>query len=410
MASAGDLDRISAGGRRVVLLPSHGRMASVSLNLSQHDIFRLPVAAAARYEALTELSLCGPSFDEVAAPGGGRTLGDFVSSCCPRLRKLDICAPTGMPQLVIRSDTLEDLRLLLAEDLRMLDVTAPSMRVLKLQLCFQSPTPLEDSEDEQVTNNLVRIAAPRLEEIGMSTFTLRERPELDLQDTARASVRRLSDIRLDMHGPYCCDKDGGLWLLENCPGVEHVVVSIGHVRGFAAATSRHLVDLTEEGAAPFASVRSMVVKAGYFSDGHHMVSSISSLLSRCPHLRSLTIDITGTERSYAWMCFCYDDTWKLHRKFSLRSLEEVTIRGFLGADEDMELLTLLFEGSNSIRSLTLRAITRFPGHITLERMMAEDGEKDTESIVQKLMKIPCTDRGYWHFGKDATWTSHATEK
>jgi hypothetical protein len=117
------------------------------------------------------------------------------------------------------------------------------------------------------------------------------------------------------------------------------------------------------------------------------------------------------ELQSSWRCFCDEvDTWKFHRKFSLGYLEEVTIRGFLGADEDMELLTLLFEGSNSIRNLTLHAITSFPGHVSLERMMAEEDEKDTESIVQKLMKIPHTDRECWHFGKDATWTSYAAEK
>ncbi|OEL14693.1 hypothetical protein BAE44_0024285 [Dichanthelium oligosanthes] len=81
-------------------------MASLRLFLSEHDRFRLPAPAAARYEALTELVLFGASFDEAAAPGGGRTLGDFVSSCCPRLRKLHTSSPSGLPQLVVRSETL----------------------------------------------------------------------------------------------------------------------------------------------------------------------------------------------------------------------------------------------------------------------------------------------------------------
>lgn len=118
-------------------------------------------------------------------------------------------------------------------------------------------------------------------------------------------------------------------------------------------------------------------------------------------------------QNHRWLlrCFCDEvDTWKFHRKFSLGSLEEVTIRGFLGADEDMELLALLFEGSNSIRSVTLRAVPLFSAHVSLERMMAEDDEKDTESIAQKLTNIPYTDRGCWHFGEDATWTCYGTEK
>jgi hypothetical protein len=275
--------------RRPVVLPSHGRMASLTLYLSAHDRFRLPpVPAAARYEALTELRLSA-SFDEKAAPGGGRrTLGDFVSSCRPRLRKLDICTPTGLPQLVIRSETLEELTLFLAEDLLIMYVTAPSMRVLKLKLCFRDPECLDGNE--QVAKNVVRIAAPRLTEIAMHNRTYNERPELDIQDPA--SVRRLSDIHLDMHGP-CFDNEGGLWLLENCPGVEHIAVTIDHRGSFGS--NRHLVDLTSEGAAPFASVRSMAVGARSVSD-KHLVPSISSLLSRCPHLRSLSIDTTGAEK------------------------------------------------------------------------------------------------------------------
>ncbi|KAF8718402.1 hypothetical protein HU200_025386 [Digitaria exilis] len=158
-------------------------MASISMHLSEYDTLRLPVPGAARYDALTELMLDGGKFEEA----GGRTLGDFVSCCCPRLRKLDISSPTGLPQLVIRSETLEELSLFLAEDLRTLDVRAPSMRVLMLQFCFAE---LESFDtDGQVTNNVARIVAPKLEEIKMRNFGGRRRPELEIHGLA--SVRRL---------------------------------------------------------------------------------------------------------------------------------------------------------------------------------------------------------------------------
>ena len=110
------------------------------------------------------------------------TLGGFVSSCCPRLRKLYIGLPQGLPQLVIRSETLEELRLFLAE-LRTLDVAAPSLRVLKLELCFHDAT------------SVVTIAAPmpRLEETALSYQAINGPPSLDIHD--RASCKEHSPIR-----------------------------------------------------------------------------------------------------------------------------------------------------------------------------------------------------------------------
>jgi hypothetical protein len=125
-------------------------MASITMHLSSYRIL-LPAAAAgddAKYEALTELDLSGAAFDEDAPGGGGRTLGGFVSSCCPRLRKLDICFPKGLPQLVIRSETLEELRLSQADGLRTLDVAAPSLRVLKLEHCFHDTMRLLAMSDD----------------------------------------------------------------------------------------------------------------------------------------------------------------------------------------------------------------------------------------------------------------------
>ncbi|CAN6290187.1 unnamed protein product [Urochloa humidicola] len=268
-----------------IVLPSHGRVASITLDLA-HYRFQLPVAALARYEALTELNLYGVWFDEAAAPGGGRTLGDFVSSCCPCLRNLDVMSPIGLAQLVIRSETLEELELFLADDLHTLDVAAPRLCVLKLRLCFGNIQRLSGN-DHAISKRLARIAAPtpRLEEIEIDHFSCLRHPNLDVHDTA--SVRRLSELHLHMHGPYC-SIDDDLRLLEKCPGVEHIGVSLVHGTG---ATSGGFVDLTTEGAVLFANVRSMEVKAPLISGGQ-LVSSISSLLSRCPHLRSLSVNIT----------------------------------------------------------------------------------------------------------------------
>ncbi|KAF8673787.1 hypothetical protein HU200_048542 [Digitaria exilis] len=63
-----------------VVLPSHGRMASIEMGPSCYRL-ELPVAATAMYEALTELKLSHVSLDEDAPGSSGRTLDDFVSPC-----------------------------------------------------------------------------------------------------------------------------------------------------------------------------------------------------------------------------------------------------------------------------------------------------------------------------------------
>jgi len=82
-------------GTTTIELPSHGRTASIWLNLSGNDL-RLSVAAAASmYEALAELVLDAPRLG-----GGGRTL---------RLHRLDIRSPAGLLHLVLAGvDALQD--------------------------------------------------------------------------------------------------------------------------------------------------------------------------------------------------------------------------------------------------------------------------------------------------------------
>ncbi|OEL27267.1 hypothetical protein BAE44_0011715, partial [Dichanthelium oligosanthes] len=201
----------------IIELPSHGRTTSIQLNLSGNSLQLPTVAASSTYEALTELVL-----DSARLGGGGRALGDFVSSCCPRLRKLDIRSPMGLPELVLRVDALEELHLSHAEDLRTLDVTAPNLRVFWVHRCFHG--------GPRYANKVARVVAPRLEVIGMRDhLRLCKRPDLEIHGLT--SVRRLSDLHLDMRGRCYRNTSAGIWLLENCPGVEHVQVSLDHYCG-----------------------------------------------------------------------------------------------------------------------------------------------------------------------------------
>jgi hypothetical protein len=90
-------------------------------------------------------------------------------------------------------------------------------------------------------------------------------------------------------------------------------------------------------------------------------------------------------------CFCdavaYSDKCEIHRKEALELLEEVEITGFTGADEEMKLVSMLFQSSNSIKHLAPRgdAIGR-----------------------RHLMKVPSTssDRGCWNLAEQVlNWST-----
>ncbi|KAF8697818.1 hypothetical protein HU200_035306 [Digitaria exilis] len=136
----------------------------------------------------------------------------------------------------------------------------------------------------------------------------------------------------------------GAWLLESCPGVEHVDVWLEHDARCELAADEPLVDLTSsEGNAPFAKLRSMVVRAHFFPK-HHFVATMSSLLSRCPNLTSLSVMTSSTEVASRYRCFVCDalitDRWAIDQgKIALESLEEVNINGFSGRDEEMQLVS-----------------------------------------------------------------------
>ncbi|CAL4938303.1 unnamed protein product [Urochloa decumbens] len=409
------LPRIAQLSTATIELPSHGTTASIKLNLYGSTL-RLPSpAAASTYGALTELVLHSPLLD-----GGGRALGDFASSCCPRLRKLDIGIPMCLPELVLRADALEELRLYHSEDLRELDVTAPNLRVLVVDRCFFRSEPAHD--DDVSTRRVARVVAPRLEAIGMRDAPFCKHPDLDIHGLA--GVCRLGDLYLNMTGRYYRDASAGVWLLENCPGVEHVELSLGHrcggSLGFPADevvnlpefwTPGELIDLAAEGTAPFGSVKSLKVdmKASYFPQ-NHLVESMSSLLLRCPRLTSLSIS-----KRASCTCQCSYDDSGYHRKISLGSLAEVEISGFTGKEEETDLVSLLFESSSSIKRMTLltraaKILGSQPWKVTVPPSWneADHGQKIDPLVAEKLKGITCsTGQGRWDIKEEEgvyTWT------
>ncbi|GJM91025.1 hypothetical protein PR202_ga07360 [Eleusine coracana subsp. coracana] len=373
----------------VVELPSHGRAASVWLNFPALARLRLPTTAAT-YDALTKLTLVDAWFDEVA-PGGGRSLGSFVSACCPRLRVLNVGWPHGLRHLALRTDSLEELDLSGAYDLETLDVDAPNLRLLSVHWCFSGPM-FSRVGDRLVATKWVRVSSARwLEEVRMLT-TLTRRIPVEIRGGDLTSVRRLSGIALDLHGRHCVDRNNGLWLLRKCTRAEHVQVDLFDpvpitYPGFYDVP----VDFTAEGAAPFASVRTLSVMTRPFY-GRHFMANLSSLLSRFPCLRSLGVDIFEDHQGNDGPsgCLCDIDELDDHPNVSLTSLQDVKIIGFTGTEQEMSLVKLLFESSSSLKIMTVSVMTA-------KGKNNDDADGGLlERIGRELSNIPCNDRGRWH--------------
>uniref|UniRef100_A0A0A9BE04 Uncharacterized protein n=1 Tax=Arundo donax TaxID=35708 RepID=A0A0A9BE04_ARUDO len=64
----------------------------------------------------------------------------------------------------------------------------------------------------------------------------------------------------------------------------------------------------------------------------------------------------------------------------------------------MDLVSLLFDSSNSVKSVILSAAVEMLDGVSLKQEMAEEDGNYLESIDHKLMNIPQTGRGRWHFG------------
>lgn len=129
-------------------LPPCTRAEALAVS-SPRTVLTLPGEAdvSSSFGRLTELSL------SLVRLGGERPLGEFLASCCPRLRTLRLRTVSGAPvrRLALRTGVLEVLDVSNVDDLTSLDVSAANLRCLSVRSCFRSPG------DEVV------VSAPRVE-------------------------------------------------------------------------------------------------------------------------------------------------------------------------------------------------------------------------------------------------------
>ncbi|RLN34318.1 hypothetical protein C2845_PM03G03530 [Panicum miliaceum] len=216
--------------------------------------------------------------------GGARPLGEFLASCCPRLRMLRLCSVRGpaLRRLALRTDALEVLDVSNVDDLTSLDVAATNLRCLSVRSCFRSPTG---------GGGEVAVSAPRIEAVRWH----RSYPEQLIFRSDLASARRIGGpLKLPALGrrdqfdaPYT------LQLLHACSLAHHLDLELvmpdettllnwlGPAQGACEDLIRRVPQL------PNVSALSLKIRWGF---GGGIAPSLATLLSRTPSLTRLRVE------------------------------------------------------------------------------------------------------------------------
>jgi hypothetical protein len=195
-------------------LPRGLRAKSISLRLSgtfEYGPLVLPEPGApTSFGALEELSLSRVRLRERVRP-----LGEFLSSCCPGLRKLRLTKVSGelrRAPLVLHLDMLEELVVDHVERFNKLQVVSANLRVLGVLSCFESMS-------QWRMDTVVEISAPRLEAVGWSGFLPKHLSFLH----GSHCIRRLSGLRFYFSWNL---STSAVRLLEMCSSADHLSVCI----------------------------------------------------------------------------------------------------------------------------------------------------------------------------------------
>ncbi|GJN04204.1 hypothetical protein PR202_ga21729 [Eleusine coracana subsp. coracana] len=184
------------------------------------------------------LSGTSPALSEEVARS---SIADFVTSCCPRQRRFQISGVKGRIKLVLRTEVLEEIDLSYSWDIQELDLTAPNLRVITLDSLDSLPFGVDNDKD-RIINRTARIVAPKLEEID-GIFPQWRPSCLYIRGLTRVHV--LKSLWLDMHGKHRRRGDVCFWLLENCPGVQHIDVTVAS--SFLSYGNTHGLDVEAAG-------------------------------------------------------------------------------------------------------------------------------------------------------------------
>ncbi|CAL5086328.1 unnamed protein product [Urochloa decumbens] len=363
------------GTMHQLTLPRGMRAKSMTLRLSgvpfKHGPLVLPdPGAPTSFGALTELSLSRVRLQENVRP-----LGEFLSSCCPGLRKLRLTKVSGglvadgglqLWPLVLHLDMLEELVVDRVESFNKLQVVSASLRVLGVHSCFESLS-------QWGIDTVVEISAPRLDVVGWSGSL----PKHISFENGSHCIRWLSGICFYLPGRESRSASA-VRLLEMCSVANYLSVYID-IPDSTTPSMLTQEELDHVPQLPNIRVLSLELVAILRFISCPIAPIILSFIRRCNNLTWLHIDLSMLHqfsrfnRAYL-MVPDNDDTevkkpcqssdcnpWKACRdQLELGSLREIRISGFMGTDREMEIAHVLFGVGVERPALERISISLFP--------------------------------------------------
>ncbi|CAM0944933.1 unnamed protein product [Alopecurus aequalis] len=330
----------------VLDLPCGGRTTAMAFHSRPTGVVALviPHASAAVPSSLTQLELKYLRIDV-------NSLSIFVSSCCPRLRKLVVHSFGDEGVLRLSNDALEDLDLdFYYGGLRRLEVSSCNLRHLRISEIFSPEVMAHEVHDG---TKAASFRTPRLEVLSWTPSTSIHPSRVEFAHSL-ATVRQL-DVGLATH--FMVNRTRlhynklAVWLLQRCTGVRRLKVSLGNLHPSPIFVSGVLDE------ASLSQYQDLMVEVPQLTtvtdltvctllDHHAYGASIAKLLSRCSHVETLAVIVRDKyehryicARTSACWCKCPAD-WR-EEKLRLEFLRQVDLKGFITADWLPDLVSLL---------------------------------------------------------------------
>uniref|UniRef100_K4A280 F-box domain-containing protein n=1 Tax=Setaria italica TaxID=4555 RepID=K4A280_SETIT len=296
-------------------LPRRLRAKSISLTLSsmyENADLVLPdePCETVAFGSLVELNLSRARLQG----GGGVSLGEFLSSCCPCLR-------------LLRLSKVSDGRH------SKLQVVAANLQVLVVRYCcFYSLSQWD-------TDNVVQISAPRLHNISW----LGGLPgHLSFLTDCRCVQRLALGFKWYQLKDRGFQQANAMQLLEMCPGsddrptlsvLEELVLSHLFSFSFRISVAHHFrhVDLEQISRLPNIRALSLRIAGAGRVVNCNITPSIFFFLRQCLNLTRLHIDLSMLHQGS-----------RSNHDYLVLPLQEIRTSGFMGSDREMELADLLF--------------------------------------------------------------------
>ncbi|CAL4892597.1 unnamed protein product [Urochloa decumbens] len=310
---SGHRPKAKQGTKEELALPVCERATEIDINLSANFVLRPPPTGS--FRALTDLRIMGTDMD-------GGELGRFVSTQCPRLRKLSLfCVRFAATDHVsIRSESLECLQYH-ALDEGKLEVTTPMLLEIHVHHVAEA-----------------YIVAPKLEKVDWGG---KLNPNHHQFAVAPSHLRSLSIV----YSTWLSILISSKWLMQRFNTVSELQVSIGILKGIVGYKA-FVKDMDKLPTCETLSIH-------LIKNNHGLAPMMVHLLKRCSGIRKLKLFFDWRKSSEMTSCTTSGCPCLLRESYMLDditfdSLEEIKISLFSGSTEEEEFMKLLLSRRNMV--------------------------------------------------------------